>query len=310
MSRTRETLQTVTFYVALEATSQIYEYNFTAADFLDNLQVRQEDGNMFYTSISRDYRKIYLRNNFRINEEVFGSPIGISFTYQNGEKEWVKRADASSTHAKNLNTMVGHWMTSKTFAQWKSHINFKGHPYIGKAEDAIIVTMGYYEPEGVTPPPVVEDQEPDLPAEIEPEKPIEVSPPPEPNQSFIFVPGEAKIKEPMLANMIIRNARYRGPRESYKELMQQDEFLFDANVLYEVMDYFENMMINYHQALYELNEDDQRISFKRKPSYFDQSYENIASAFMNYSSIPSIQKEIKVLDEILSTIKEVKNHYE
>lgn len=311
MARTRETLQTVTFYVALEATQTISKYDFTAADFLDNLQVRQEDDNMFYTSISKDYRKIYLRNNFRVNDLVFGSPIAVCFTYANGEKEWVKRVDAQSSNAKNINTLVGYWMEGKTFAQWKSHVNYKGHPYIGRAEDAIIVTMGYYEPEGVEPPPVIEDDEPEVPEDPKPE-PVEQEPvpPPKPNRPFIFVPAQEEVKEPMLANIMLRNARYRGPRESYKELMQQDEFLYDAEILYATLDYFEQMTEGFLQELYGIDAEFERANSKRYPELFEESYGKVLNVLSNYMNTSEVHKRLIMLREQLDTIQEVRINYE
>lgn len=309
MARTRETLQTVTFYVALESTQQIYQYDFTAADFLDNLQVRQADDNLFYTSISKDYRKIYLRNNFRVNDEVFGSPIGVCFTYINGEKEWVKRADAQSSNSKNINTIVGNWMTDKTFAQWKSNINFKGHPYIGKAEDAIIVTMAYIEPEGVEPPPVIEDPTPEIPDPPTVPAPIEVIPPPKPN-IFTFVPAQEEVKEPMLANLMLRNARFRGPRESYKELIQQDEFLYDMEILYATMVYFGQMHEDFYNRIYGLGTETIDFKSKRFPIVFEEIYGYIFSSLSNYKTITETNRDINFIEELVSTTKEVRNNYE
>lgn len=301
--------------MALESTQQIYQYDFTAADFLDNLQVKQADNNLFNTFISKDYRKIYLRNNFKLNDKIFGSPIGVCFTYMNEEKEWVKRADAQSSNSKNINTIVGNWMAGKTYAQWRNNINFKGHPYIGEAEDAIIVTMGFFQPEGYVPPPIIEDPIPEEPKDKgdEEEKdpaPVEIAPDPNPNLEFTLSAEPERIKDPKLANLMLRNARFRGPRESYKEQMQTNEFLYDSNILYDVINYIGQINQEFYNALYDINSESSTLQTKRRIEHFEELRTNIEVMASQFQSTMSSNAHINRLEEFLSTAQEVRMNYE
>lgn len=315
MTRTAATLTSVTFYVALEATQQIYTYEITAADFLDNAQIQQADNNMFYTSIGKDYRKIYLINNFQVGDKLFGSPIGIMFKYQNGEEEWIKKVDAQSSNAKNLNTMIGNWMKDKDFATWKTHLSYKGHPYIGKAENSIIVYMDFIPDPNVEPPIVEPDPDPKPPV-----KPVDPKPPTNPDDNidesedpppnFTFTPSENVVVDPMLANKMLRNARFRGPRESYKHLMDTDEFIYDIHILSNAMTELENVQKIFIRSLFGDNSDIILETVKRKPTIFENSMALFQTPSIDFIATEEAFNRINQIKERMDTVEGFINDYE
>jgi hypothetical protein len=209
-------------------------------------------------------RIINLFNNFQSTK--FGSILGIKYVYDDGSVGWIKRIVSSGhgestaiQYGERLDIAIGNWVEGKTLNEAMASPQYTGRPYIGYVESWVV-----YEIERVVPEPEPDpepepepDPQPDpYPTPTpDPEPEPEPTPNPEPEEQpedeLTLYDIKPYIPNYPLPNIVKRNARYRGPRESEKYLHSHQEQIYEIRQNWKVINDFTELQQQTIQSFFE-----------------------------------------------------------
>lgn len=284
-----------------------HEYSYE--EFAKGIQIKQPDGvQLVFVSRYSDYRKfdVIVQIAESVTNKSVGNLLSVVFVYENLTKEYISTVIQSSKRAENTKMMIGDRSEDKTFEKITSEESWRGMPAIGSVSDYVTITMAEIEEDEPIPLPEEEPDPPPKPSESGPEEPkppiiIEPEQIPESPTFRPEPPIEGKVG---YLNKVRRNARYRGPRESDKEFLDNEEVRLDLEDFNEAI---ENIVSLSEMLMNNIEGEDNTIEIESDSNLIISIKRAIES--VDAISAYEADEEVKKIRNGIQDIEERIDHY-